>query len=268
MKLLSFLSFLLFSTLAFAQLDTIVQKNGLRSAVRIVEMNAGGVRFKIPGEADTNKVNALKHYSIDYLVLANGRRVKLNELPKENSVKNYETSLPPQQNELTGFANHYVGLEMSTIIFNTISLNYRYLFPNGALAIRIPVSYNLSPKAMNSGFNELNSLYRKYSVGLEVSFFPFLQKRLSYYIGPELRYGVFDYQVYSLNCITYPCPYETRSNGTHLSFVINQGALFHVSKNMWSDFAVGLGIQKNDKQEYGEVIGVRGSMQFSIGYSF
>lgn len=272
-KKITLLLFILCSAFQMAgQMDTIVQKNGLRSPVKIVEVTADKVRFRVPG-GDTTKIAEVDKNSVEVVILSNGMKIKMSEPVIKKEITDTvalplvpETEIPPPT--ITDFAQQYMGIEMSSMIFSSVSFNYRYIMENGAVSFRIPITYNLDPKISGEEFFEFNAASRKYSLGLEIDFFPYLQRRLSYYVGPEFKLGMFDYRIY--NCFVYPCPGtgEVRQDGSHMSFVINNGMLFRVTPNMWADFSVGFGIQKNDRHTFGESITPKGALQFSIGYSF
>lgn len=252
---------------SFAQLDTIVQKNGLRSPVKIVEINFDEVKFTVPGDPE-NKISSLKFNSIKMVITASGARINYDVTPEEHAKKKNEMMQGTGDTSVMTFRRNLAGINVTQLIFNTVGVSYQHIIKDGSLGIKIPFFYNLNPEIVGLGNvneHDINPLYRKFTTGMEICLYPFYQKRFSYFIGPAFQVGMYDYLAANENN-----PYEMirKTDGLHTSFIINNGALVRISENFYCDFSAGLGIQKDESHKAGEDIRVRGSFQFNVGYGF
>lgn len=256
MKKLYLLYMFLFFGKLFSQADTLL-KNGNSFLVKVILVQQDTIFYKVINDTSQN-IFSISYTEFDRLSTSSGAKFS----PKIKSI-------------LT-FNRHLIGTNTNQFLFSTISLSYQYIFKNGYFGIRIPLSYNLNawmqvPVETNN-FSSISQ--RRYTTGIDINFYPFAQKKVSYFSGAGLQFGRYDYvssEYTFANQTTYPYlypPSEIKHNGLHSSFVFNQGVLFRFSKCFWTDVVIGFGAQRNNSPLAGSEIKARASFQFNLGWSF
>lgn len=278
----------------FSQLDSIIFVNGAKATINLLAEYPNYITYTIYN--DTSKtVFKIKKTEIKKLYLNSSNTSNTSKQTVKQKSNNQHQILSKNIHEnilLDKFSSNFIGFNMTQVLFTTLSINYQHIFANGVLGFKVYGGQNLEPKDLKVSVNEIektisynffNTLLpvsRRTTIGLDLNYFPFNQRKVTYFVGPSLQVGIFN--AYSLTNIQtqinppFPQqPYYTSSvikstikDVKNISLIINNGFLFRASPYFFAECSAGFGIQQLNFGAYGQIICARASLQINVGYSF
>ena len=155
-----------------------------------------------------------------------------------------------------------ISLNYADLAANRVSLSYERLIKDGMLGIKVPVSVSI--KEYTNG--------PKYYGGLGLNYYPFGQKKLTYYTGITAHLGVYSqnyrrytswyYDSMSLPAYTYE---DVRSEHIYGGAYITNGLAWNITENFSISGQIGIGILDMEGQSWGRTH-ITGELNASIRF--
>lgn len=257
---------ILFLVLCFESLkaqDTIYKQDGTRSVVTILLNSPDQVKYQRYSNPDSLIYYMDKNY-IRKIVFQNGEVV----VCKGSFIK--PDSIQEQPNVDFGnkvFGCNYLSVNMIDFFSGLININYEYTFKSGKVAIKIPLLTGYGN--FTSGQDDITNGYRLSQTiigsGVNLNFYPFGQRQISYYVGPSL-----EIRTYRDNESTYNPTNQTstliRKTGMQYAISLQNGVLFQAGTHFYLSLSLGLGYKHNNTSEYQNDFS--GRVGANIGYRF
>lgn len=136
--------------------------------------------------------------------------------------------------------NNVLSINYVGFFLDEVTVNYEHLFFNGKMGLKIPVGISFKK-------NDYSKDRMLYYSGIDINYYPFKQKQLSYFLGLGMRLGVYNY--YSVTNL-----YSNGISNISSSYVItnvkriatggyfNNGITYHITENMSVSGVVGFGL--------------------------
>ncbi len=146
-----------------------------------------------------------------------------------------------QSSEEDVFKKNHISLMVSDLTVARVSVDYeRIIDEKGHLALHVPLIW-----VVRDYFAILSSNHQKYSVGLGLNIYPTAQGKFKYFLGPELRYGLFDSYCYineDTNQSVVITPRE-KCQKHKIRFLVNNGVVFTPVPQFSVAAVLGLGLE-------------------------
>jgi hypothetical protein len=189
---LSFILSLFLITCSLKAQDTLYKISGEKRTVKIIEVSSSQIKYKRSGDAD-GPLYVLKTSEVEKVVYPDGHTDVFVTNKKSSSDKKNEEPFP-SDNALQ--RKHFIGINIIDLMSGILTLNYEANIYRDLLSLRIPLSFGIAAlSGTNPGYNTFSpdffyySRDKLFSTGLDLRYFPFGQKRASYFIGPAYEYG-------------------------------------------------------------------------------
>jgi hypothetical protein len=272
-RLFVFLLVLVLCNCMAGQVDSVQLNNGLRSKIKVISIEENSVFYLIPGDS-SNQVRSINKSEISKLWL----NTKLNkETGQAGSQAPSFSNTKNKKQPLSEFSKNYIGFNMGSMIFTSVSFSYLRLISDGTLGVRFFGGDNLNPQQLQvtgdgngNYFTPVDFIasHKKSTLGIEFDLFPLKQRKVAYYLGPSFQFSRVDCLISQGNYYGGWTPPEKFNNAANISFILNNGFLCRFTNNFYLDLSGGIGIQRIDFGSLGDVSRTRTSLQLLIGYSF
>lgn len=238
------------ATSAFAQ-DTIVKVNQERIIAKVIEVKQTTVVYRRYNNPD-GPLYTIDQSSIFYIAYPDGHR---DYFDQKSSVK------------VIADGSHFIALNLFDCIPGLISLSYEYTFPNREMTLRFPISTGIGTLSGASlpYFNDLlyYNRFKYFSAGCDWLYYPFKQKKASYYLGASAEYtqGVYNDYIYIM-----PEPTPQKLNYYNFGIGVVNGVLIRPTEHINLSFYATIGMQVNnlDASDYRPM----GRAGILMGYRF
>jgi hypothetical protein len=240
--LLYLLAFLVPSV--FSQ-DTIYLTNKEKIIALVTEISDSEIRFKEfsnPNGPDF----IVKKTAIDHIAFKNGEQ---KQFIKEKRIIPYGRNI--------------LSYHLFDIVYQDFAISYEHILKNGMVGFKVPLSVGFNNhEGSNGPFQYKNLAY----TGLGVNVYVTGQRMASYFMGPELQFGIGEEDDYY-----YDGYYEEYSETQFFygKLLINNGFSFSPIQNMRIATVLGIGVRYFDIPE-SEESGVKSAayFTFTMGYRF
>ncbi|HEX8548553.1 MAG TPA: hypothetical protein VF691_16445 [Cytophagaceae bacterium] len=230
--------FFLISFATFGQ-DIIVKTDESRFDAWIVEIGPSLIKYK-KARSNDDREYSIKKRNVLEIYYDNGEVLKLN------------VGLVGGENYETEFGRHYISYSALAILYSNFAVSYEYFFSSGDFSIKIPLAVGFGELVGDFG-NTIDEIGRnkRYSVGIDVNFFPSGQGRIRYFLGFGFEYGQFNhYRYYQTNTtgqpsLPYQYDYRTAEVGEYFAVPFRNGFLVQLTKNFNIQLATSIGVGKN-----------------------
>lgn len=240
----------LFNLLAFLvpsvfSQDTIYLTNKEKIISLVTEISDTEIRFKEftnPNGPDF----IVKKTAIDHIAYKNGEQINFI---KEKRIILYGRNI---------FSYH-----LFDIVYQDFAISYEHILKNGMVGFKVPLSVGFNNNEGSNGpFQYKNLVY----TGLGVNVYVIGQRMASYFMGPELLFGIGEEEDYH-----YDGYYQEYSESQFFygKLLINNGLSFSPIPNMRLTTVLGIGVRYYDSSD-SEESGVKSSayFTFTMGYRF
>lgn len=256
-KVVPLLLFNLLHHFTKAQYDTIRYVNGVRQAAKIMEINEKTVRFKNPKDT-LGPVYVVKIKYIEKFILKDG----CIDLKKEgylNCVK--DPTFGVIKNE--DFTKNIISLDMLQLINMHLQVSAEHIFKRRTFGIAgyfnkgffdgtDSITYNRLECKINGG-----TYYKQNYGGLDFKFYPYLHKRITFWIALGAEYGKASNQLVNSILVTqlsgngyqswnnyYTTFYYSYKERQYLGYHVSSGFLLRIVKNFICQGNISVGVSQ------------------------
>lgn len=225
--------------------DTIVLTNREKIISIVNEINDIEVRFKeFSNPAGPDFV--VKKSAIDFISFKNGEK---------KSFKKEKRIVP--------YGRNIISFHLFDIVYQDFTVSYEHILKNGMVGFKVPLAVGFNNNEGSNGpFQYKNLAYS----GLGVNVYVTGQRMASYFMGPELQFGIGEEENYY-----YDGFYEDYSVSQFFygKLLINNGFSFSPIPNMRLTTVLGIGVRYFDNTDSDDS-GVKSAayFTFTMGYRF
>lgn len=253
MKKLSLISgiLMILTEIIFAQ-DLIFKRNGEIIEGKVLEINESDIKYKKKDDPNSpmysvDKTNILKIRYANGKVESYGTGATGTLIDDETLKKiEFDSTIKKRKN--------IIGWDIAQFIYVSGGLAYeRFFGKNSQFSIRIPFSFGFYyiGNEENLSYGDAYYIYQKGKIvggALEFNYYPLGMGKFKYFMGPYFEYGIFAYTTRPYYYY-YPYPSYTdplRYDGQHIAGGINNGFIYHITKNLTLTGTFGLGMKKDE----------------------
>ncbi len=143
------------------------------------------------------------------------------------------------------FGRHFISFNVLDYFQNSMTVGYEYLGKSGKWGVEVPITFRI-----------VQGANKDFGTGISYHWYPFGQGRIRYFGGPSFEYSKRS---------------EYYGNRTELAFLLQNGCLFQVSKNINTSVSFGAGYVSTYLDGWDYYPGfkkIRARATFNIGFKF
>jgi hypothetical protein len=225
--------------------DTIILNTKEKLISIVTEISDSDVRFKeFSNPAGPDFI--IKKSAVDYIIFKNGEQ---KQFKKEKRIVPYGRNI---------FSYH-----LFDIVYQDFAISYEYILKSGRVGFKIPLALGFNTNNDNNGPYQYKNLAY---TGLGVNVYVTGQHIASYFMGPEIHFGLGKDFLYS-----YDYYYENSSESEFFygRLLINNGITVSPVPNLRLSSVLGIGVRYYDLPESDDD-GVQSTayFTFTMGYRF
>lgn len=229
--------------------DTIVFKSNQRTAAIVKEITDLEIRYKRFGNPE-GPVFVTQKSNVHKIIFENGDLMQLSKQKKK-----------------TGYGRNILSYHLFDFVYQDFSMSYELISKNGKLGYKIPVAIGFGNTDREGPRLFTNTFYS----GFGLNAYIFGQKKVSYFMGPEIHIGIGKDDYYYYDWEYSGTGYDETLEFVYGRLLINNGIAFSPIHNFRLAAVMGLGVRYYDTgKEYYDDDGFRSTayFTFSMGLRF
>lgn len=201
MKIIRYISALLFITSLIHAQDKVVFKDGKKLNCKIVSINPSTITYKDSTSAGNmitvskNEVLMAEFSSGNVYIFGTTTNTSVTA-PSTSSNKPLDKKAQIREKEKE-FKDNIIGVQLPDIFFGRLTLTYERLFFEKQLGLTVPFSLSFDNRLLTAGFstdtvnNSAGKVSRdvNYITGLDLNYYFESKSHTKFFIGPRFRYG-------------------------------------------------------------------------------
>jgi len=243
--LFSILALTFFFSLSLFSQDEIILNSGENIKGFVTEISKREVKYKRVSNPD-GPVIMIKKREVNKIVYKNGE------------VEVFALSKP-----VVAYNQNIFAYNIWDVVYNQFAFSYEHISKNGKISFYIPLSIGYGDSDGPKNYTDLGF------TGFGIRLFPTGQHRVTYFLGPEIQFGIGEDYVNDYDPYSGYYNYSKTKQFYYGRFHINNGISYSPVLNLKLSALFGLGIRYYDlKDSYDS--GMQSSAYFTIsmGYTF